>query len=260
MFIVVVLGSMFIGVWPFFLLFGILSLIGLHEYYRLADAAVANARRIHWPEMMAGGIVYVSAGLAAMDLFPLSGLWVLMLMAFSFLAVDMLIRSADPFRSGAITLLGWLYVPLPFAFLTALSHLTGQYEPWLPAGFFFVLWTNDTGAYLAGMAFGKHKLFPSVSPNKTWEGLFGGIVLSVLIALLVSSQVGVLETREWIGMALSIGVFGNMGDLYESWLKRVAGVKDSGRIMPGHGGVLDRFDGLLFALPVFLTIYFLIHL
>jgi len=121
-----------------------------------------------------------------------------------------------------------------------------------------MLWANDTGAYLSGRSFGKHKLFERISPNKTWEGFIGGILLAVVIALNLEHYFGALSKWEWVTMAVIIGVFGTLGDLVESMLKRSLGVKDSGNILPGHGGLLDRFDGLLMAAP--LVFFFLLML
>jgi phosphatidate cytidylyltransferase len=120
----------------------------------------------------------------------------------------------------------------------------------LPIGFFFILWANDTAAYFVGRFLGKNKLYEKVSPNKTWEGLFGGVAFAIFFGWLFAKYVDVLPSSQWMWIAAIIAVFGNLGDLFESHLKRSYGVKDSGKIIPGHGGVLDRFDGLLLALPL----------
>ena len=115
-----------------------------------------------------------------------------------------------------------------------------------------LVWAADTGAYAFGILFGRHRLWPSVSPKKTWEGLIGGIVATVLVAVLASGPFGIgFGTLEAVVGGLLVGIAAPLGDLFESRLKRVAGVKDSGRLLPGHGGVLDRFDSVFFAAPVF---------
>ncbi|MCA9754265.1 MAG: phosphatidate cytidylyltransferase [Candidatus Eisenbacteria bacterium] len=158
--------------------------------------------------------------------------------------------------------LGALYLSLLPAFLVRLHS-----GPWdgvaslpdafprgaLPVLFPVVLvWAADTGAYAFGILFGRHRLWPSVSPKKTWEGLIGGIVATVLVAVLASGPFGIgFGTLEAVVGGLLVGIAAPLGDLFESRLKRVAGVKDSGRLLPGHGGVLDRFDSVFFAAPVF---------
>ena len=125
----------------------------------------------------------------------------------------------------------------------------------LPLSIFIFLWTNDTGAYCSGSLFGKHKLFPRISPAKSWEGSIGGGILVVIVAALIGysttneSGVNMLTIPQWIGLGIVVAVFGTWGDLVESLFKRTLGVKDSGNILPGHGGMLDRFDSSLMAIP-----------
>jgi phosphatidate cytidylyltransferase len=118
-------------------------------------------------------------------------------------------------------------------------------------GFFLLLWTSDTGAYLAGKSFGKTKLFERISPKKTWEGSIGGTILSLAVAYGISNVLGFddVTTFDWMVIAVLVVIFGTFGDLFESLLKRNLHIKDSGTILPGHGGVLDRFDGLFLAIP-----------
>lgn len=147
-----------------------------------------------------------------------------------------------------------LYIAVPFGLFMASNELLQidetSYSAHYTLFFFFTLWSNDTGAYLAGRAFGKTKLFPAISPNKTWEGTIGGAVAAILIANLCGYYYEEFNQIIWTAIALMIVVFGSLGDLLESLLKRNFGVKDSGRIMPGHGGLLDRFDSLLLAAPL----------
>jgi phosphatidate cytidylyltransferase len=136
--------------------------------------------------------------------------------------------------------------------LVAIAWSNGTHNPFLVLGLFVVIWIYDTGAYLVGTLFGKHKLFERISPKKTWEGAIGGGLISVLISTFVLSKyLPVLSIWQWAIGAILIVVFGTFGDLSESLLKRSAGVKDSGNILPGHGGILDRFDSALSASVVF---------
>ena len=174
-------------------------------------------------------------------------------------------RNIDPINDWAYSMMSQMYIALPFSCLNVLAFrytLDGvQYNFLLPLSIFVFLWLNDTGAYCTGSLFGKHKLFPRVSPGKSWEGSVGGAIIVVLVALLLSwvddthllEAFGATETGlslvEWIGLGLVVVVFGTLGDLVESLFKRTLGIKDSGNILPGHGGMLDRFDSSLMAIP-----------
>ncbi|MDN3673641.1 phosphatidate cytidylyltransferase [Flavobacterium branchiarum] len=162
--------------------------------------------------------------------------------------------------SKYIYLLG--YITLPFIFITKISFGVKDYNPKIIIGLFILIWTNDTFAYLVGKSIGKHKLFERISPKKTIEGFLGGLVFACFAGFLISklyikpnpnfSDKSILI---WTIIALIVGVFGTIGDLIESKFKRVAGVKDSGAIMPGHGGVLDRLDSVIFVAPIVFLFY-----
>lgn len=145
---------------------------------------------------------------------------------------------------------GIIYITLPLLCLTKVSYIDNQEYSWLLAGIFLLIWSGDTFAYLIGKAIGKHKLLPSISPNKTWEGLAAGILATLLTGLLIGHYLSPLPLSLWLGMSLVIAVFGTVGDLFESAIKRHYGLKDSGIFLPGHGGILDRLDSLLFAVPM----------
>lgn len=154
-------------------------------------------------------------------------------------------------RSLGRPVVGILFWGLPLALIPTLMQAGGTV---LFLGFLILLWTNDTGAYIAGRSFGRTPLIPRISPNKTVEGLIGGIVLTGAAAALISRAWPTLGLTEWLICALVISLTATLGDLLESALKRLAGVKDSGWILPGHGGILDRFDGFILALPAMLVI------
>lgn len=154
-----------------------------------------------------------------------------------------------PFVNIAFTFLGIFYVAVPIALLNVIAFHPGTYSYELVIGLFLILWASDTGAYFAGTAFGKRKLFESVSPKKSWEGSIGGGILSLAFALGVSHWFHVIDTWQWVVISLIVIVAGNYGDLVESLFKRSMHIKDSGKKLPGHGGFLDRFDGLLLSIP-----------
>ena len=247
-FVIVLLASLLLGKYTFGLFFIVLSIWCLNEFYRLLKGSDAQPNRI-----MGSLLGLFAFGLyAAHYLFGLPQRYTLLsipCIALVFIA-ELYRKQLKPFTGVAYTFLGLIYVVLPFAFFFALAFVTGSYTEQLPLGFMLILWGNDTGAYLVGKYTGRHKLFERVSPKKTWEGLAGGVLLALLIAWIISRYFMVLNGWQWAVVALTIAFFGTFGDLVESLFKRSQKIKDSGAILPGHGGLLDRFDGLLLAAPV----------
>ncbi|MBQ2210819.1 MAG: phosphatidate cytidylyltransferase [Prevotella sp.] len=172
------------------------------------------------------------------------------------LVAELYAKQKDPINNWAYTMLSQMYIALPFSLLNVLAFTTTpegrvSFNTLLPLSVFVFLWTNDTGAYCVGSLLGRHKLFPRVSPGKSWEGSIGGAVFVLAIAYAISYFLDgvMLTTLEWLGLGLVVVVFGTWGDLVESLFKRTLGIKDSGSILPGHGGMLDRFDSSLLAIP-----------
>lgn len=163
-------------------------------------------------------------------------------------------KKEQPLFKKLIHLIG--YVTLPFLIITQLPYLNGNYSPFLLLSIFIMIWCNDTFAYICGRLLGKHKLYEKISPKKTIEGFIGGLLFTQLAAFIIYKTSPLqISLIAWLLIALGISVLGTVGDLIESKYKRQAGVKDSGNIMPGHGGILDRFDSILFAAPFLFLIY-----
>lgn len=170
-------------------------------------------------------------------------------------------KNKNAINDWAYTMLGQMYIALPFSMINILAFEMApdqsgvSYDTMLPLSVFIFLWINDSGAYLTGSLLGRHKLFPRISPGKTWEGSIGGgilvIAVAALLGYLVNRGVDVprLSIPGWMGLGLVIAVVGTWGDLVESLFKRTLGIKDSGNILPGHGGMMDRFDSSLMAIP-----------
>jgi phosphatidate cytidylyltransferase len=250
-FVIVVVGSIIWKQYLFSGLFLIVTVLGMLEFYRIISFNRINPNR-YWG--IIGGIaLYVTSALVA----NMVADWKLLLInlpVLSFICITELFRkSPAPFTNIGITLLGILYIALPFSVFTfffnpALIKGTFHYEAVL--GFFVILWINDTAAYLTGMAFGRHRLFERISPKKSWEGSIGGLFFGLITAWVFSRFFGTFTVAQWLVYALIIIVFGTLGDLVESMLKRSLELKDSGSLLPGHGGILDRFDGVLIAIPI----------
>ena len=174
---------------------------------------------------------------------------------------ELYLKQEDPINDWAYTMLSQMYIALPFATINMLAFKSSAYDGTvyfdriLPLCIFVFLWLNDTGAYCFGSLLGRHKLFPRISPGKSWEGSIGGALLVMVVAAiggyyLCRNYCGVMSSvPEWIGLAVIVVVFGTWGDLVESLFKRTLGIKDSGNVLPGHGGMLDRFDSSLMAIP-----------
>jgi phosphatidate cytidylyltransferase len=174
-----------------------------------------------------------------------------------------LLKKINPFNYKAKSLLGLIYISLPIILMIAMriEPIVGKDDDFLkiiPCGIVFSIWINDTMAYISGSLIGKNPL-SKISPKKTWEGTIGGIILCVITITLIGIASGYYTLQNWIIIALCSAVFGTIGDLLESKLKRMASVKDSGNFMPGHGGFLDRFDSLLVAIP-FVFVYYLLFM
>jgi phosphatidate cytidylyltransferase len=158
------------------------------------------------------------------------------------------------------------YITLPFVFITKITFGVNNYNPKIIIGLLILIWTNDTFAFIVGKSIGKHKLFERISPKKTIEGFFGGLIFAIfagyLISIFLIKPTAQFENKSiliWLIIAAIVGVIGTIGDLIESKFKRIAGVKDSGRIMPGHGGVLDRLDSVIFAAPFIFLFYKILY-
>ena len=170
---------------------------------------------------------------------------------------ELFTQAPNPINNWAYTMFSQMYIALPFSTINLLAFQTvggeQQYNALLPLSIFVFLWVNDSGAYCVGSLLGRHKLFPRVSPGKSWEGSVGGgllvLVAAAIIGWLTGGETHSLSIPVWMGLGLVVVVFGTLGDLVESLFKRTLGVKDSGNILPGHGGMLDRFDSSLMAIP-----------
>lgn len=168
---------------------------------------------------------------------------------------ELYLKKKNPIGNWAYSMLSQLYVALPFALLNVLAfHNSPEtssvtYNPILPLSIFVFIWLSDTGAYCVGSLIGKHRLFERISPKKSWEGSIGGGIFSIASSFAFAHFFPFMQTGEWAGLAIVVVIFGTWGDLTESLMKRQLGIKDSGNILPGHGGMLDRFDSALMAIP-----------
>lgn len=257
-FIVVMLASVLLGHYVFGAFYLVLSLFCLREFYSLVKQGGVNTNQL--AGFVSGAIIYTSFALiSANALVPFQKyIFLLTLTVTAVFVQELFKKSPAPFTNIAYTFLGLVLVIAPFSFFHALAYLGNSFNFHFPLAFLLMLWANDTGAYLCGMAIGKHKLFERHSPKKTWEGFIGGVLIAAGVGSVIGHFYTDLPWVQWAFVGIIIGTVGTMGDLVESMFKRSINVKDSGSILPGHGGLLDRFDGLFLAVPVVYTYLYLI--
>ncbi len=178
---------------------------------------------------------------------------------------ELYLKQSKPLNDWAYTMMSQLYIALPFSLLNVLAYSNAtpggtvvEYNPAFPLAVFVFIWINDTGAYCVGSLLGKHRLFERISPKKSWEGSVGGGVFALIAACVMARFNPFAPLWVWLGFALTVVFFGTWGDLIESLMKRQLGIKDSGSILPGHGGWLDRFDSALMAIPASVVYLYLV--
>ncbi|MET4105849.1 phosphatidate cytidylyltransferase [Hymenobacter sp. UYP22] len=266
------LGSVWYSAWTFALFFGAVQMRMLWEFYRMMRQAGYK------PAALLGGVIsaLIFAGVLGVVVVnnttdsigqgmhvivgDARSAGIILMGILLLLPVILILREMaawpreqqdfSPFSNVGVALLGLLYVSLPMSLLNVVAFTETGYDYRRIFALLLLVWASDTGAYAAGKTFGKHKLAPKISPGKTWEGAVGGFLLTLAVGWALGYLLPELSLTYRLVAAGAVAVFGPLGDLAESMLKRSVGVKDSGRIMPGHGGLLDRFDAFLFILPV----------
>jgi phosphatidate cytidylyltransferase len=262
--VIFVMGGIWLHPVSFFVT-GLVMLIGTqYEYYLMLSNAGIKPQVI--PGIITGATGYILATLVASGLLKPVYLLIVIPLMIAVMIFELYRKQDNPFNSIAHTLFCLIYTALPFSLFpfaafsrtglnSILPHSQVIFSPGILIGFFILLWLNDTGAYLSGSTFGSHRLLERISPKKSWEGFFGGMILAAVASWFLAGWLGSVEPVKWVIISLIISISGTYGDLVESMLKRSMGVKDSGTIMPGHGGFLDRFDSTITSFPlVFLFI------
>jgi phosphatidate cytidylyltransferase len=230
----------------FAIVFAILSALTTYEFHKLTNKQEGVDVNM-WLAMIGSIFLFVVFSFAIVlnlhfKLFSIPLILYITLLISTFI-IEIFCKKPNSVNNTAYFLLGQIYIAVPFA----VAILIFENKPIYLLALFVIIWANDTFAYLAGSAFGKHKMFVRISPKKSWEGFAGGALGTLLTGYVFSLFVSELNLLQWLGFALILVVFGTLGDLFESLIKRTIGVKDSGNIMPGHGGLLDRLDSVIFS-------------
>jgi phosphatidate cytidylyltransferase len=250
-YVVLVVAGVIVNSSAFVALFSLVVILCLQEFYGLINVSKRASVNPYFHcfgglVLFATGYFYASGILGKLILVPYLIYIVISLIS------ELYRKNQDPLMNLAYTLLGQCYIALPLSVLCSLAFGVDDsgihYSQTPVLALFVFIWVNDTGAYLVGITLGKRRLFERISPKKSWEGFFGGLVFTTLSSLVFFHYEQGIPYYHWIGLAVTVVVFGTWGDLIESHLKRTLDVKDSGRSLPGHGGFLDRFDSLLFAI------------
>jgi phosphatidate cytidylyltransferase len=253
-FVVVLLSCISFNQYTFAALFFTITVLGVREFYIISKIGDNKPQPIYG--IFLSAFLFVMCFLDAF--FFHNSRLLLLIIPFVYLLffTELYLKKQYPFREIAYTILGLVYVALPMSLLNYLVHhknYVNDFEPNVLLGLFYMIWANDTGAYLSGRFFGRKKLFERISPNKTWEGAIGGGLLAMIAAYVLAKFNNDLPSEHWFAIAAIVIVAGNFGDLIESLYKRSKNIKDSGTILPGHGGILDRFDSLIYSVPFVFT-------
>ena len=254
LFVGVLVGCILYDPWTFSALFVVISALTIREFGHLINQVegVSINKNI---TMLAGVYLYMAVMAFCTNLSGSKIFLPYLLLIMYLMISELYLKKENPVMNWAYSMLSQLYIALPFAMLNVLSFHTSpmdtsvSYNPILPLSVFVFIWLSDTGAYCVGSLIGRHRLFERISPKKSWEGSIGGAVFSIASSFIFAHFFPFISMWQWAGLAVVVVIFGTWGDLTESLMKRQLGIKDSGNILPGHGGMLDRFDSALMAIP-----------
>ena len=252
LFVALITGGILWNHISFLLLFIAISVLSVWEFARIMIKA-GKCQAMHRTSATGAALLFLSFTMYSVTYMPVAFSVYTLFLLYVMIA-ELYRKSGKAIENIALFFMGQVYVALPFALLNMSvigesTNGTFAYDGTIPLMIFIFLWLNDTGAYCIGTLFGKHRLFERISPKQSWEGFFGGAAFAIAGGYVSSLFIDSFNTAQLIGMSVTVVAAGTLGDLFESMLKREIGIKDSGEIIPGHGGMLDRFDSAMFAIP-----------
>ncbi|MBM3184946.1 MAG: CDP-archaeol synthase [Bacteroidetes bacterium] len=246
---IVVIGSILWDPYAQSLVFSIFMVLGLIEFYRLfKNHEIVQVS--HEIGLFIGIFIFLLLVGVSMKLLPLISITVIFPLFFTLILNELWKKKDHPIINISVLVFGVIYIVVPFYLTIDLNLRSTSYLPTV-VGMYFLIWTNDSFAYFSGRLFGKRKLFERISPKKTWEGTIGGVLFTLLVGYLIGAFINKGQELFWVIAAVIVAPCAIYGDLLESLFKRSLNIKDSGKILPGHGGILDRFDAVLFTIPFF---------
>lgn len=256
-FIAIVISSILLDPYAFLGVFLLITLLGIYEFHKMTNVKSEIEVNL-FAALTSGAIFFLSSffyakGEVPLFIFSIYALWII-----AIFIIELFRKKTRPIHNWSYFFFGQIYIVLPFSLLNFILFIS-NWQPWILLSLFIVIWVNDTGAYLTGMSLGKHKLFERISPKKTWEGFFGGVAFGLIAGYVLSRFITDISLVQWLIFSVLVTVFGTLGDLSESLIKRSVQMKDSGNIIPGHGGILDRFDSTILTSPIlFIYLYYIL--
>lgn len=257
LFVAVIISSVLFNQYGFASIFALIAGWAVYEFHTMTNQQEIQVSK---PISVIAAILlfscsFISAsGITTFPVFSIYGFFVVLTLIY-----ELYKQKGNPLHNWTYFIFGQMFVALPFSLLNYILFIDG-WQPIVLLSVFVTIWVNDSGAYLFGISLGKHRLFERISPKKSWEGFIGGALATLGSGYVFSLYIPQLNLLEWLIFSEIIVVFGTFGDLIESLMKRTVNIKDSGNVLPGHGGLLDRFDSMILAAPViFIYLSLLFH-
>src|ERR1035437_210244 len=248
LFVLLIVGSILLSRFTFAPFFALICGWAVYEFHKLTNRQPELTVN-PWIGLIGGVLIFLcsflyASGIWRYPVYSIYGSYIVLVLIF-----ELYRQKGNPIHNWAFFILGQIFIALPFSLLNFILFID-KWQPLLLLSVFVTIWVNDTGAYLIGVTFGKHRLFERISPKKSWEGFIGGAVAALISGYIFSMFIPQLSLMNWLFFSEIIVISGTFGDLMESLMKRTLDVKDSGNVIPGHGGLLDRFDSMLLVSPV----------